>query len=442
MRRAGLAVVVALALAGGASAELVAPRVQDGELAVAPDGRPFVAYVRGSVLRIVARTPAGRWRAARSAALAPGANLVAFVVGSSGPVALVLSADQRTLVLVSAHRKVQLAAGLPAGSSLGWPGLTLDGRGLPVVAYTRWRHATRESVLVLARSDARGRFRSQYVTSEGFPRSFVAPPAAPVLVRGRVHVIESYGFDGTVGTIEWRPQRRTWTGQVLDGGVGDYPIGPLLAVTGAGGTVYAAWTQALLGTGESPITLATRGKRIDSDFVLDRAVTTGLAATRAGPEIAADEWVGADELGLGGNSVSWAGVLVGHGRTIELDGWLGDVAAAPRGARDVLVARPGGLFWFRAPRPLQTLVSIDAEPTSGNGVRVGGQVRGGTGGTIAVYRERPGSPRTLAGVASLSRDGSYSMVDRPPARPLLYRAVYVPRASGIPFAALLRQPVH
>jgi hypothetical protein len=72
---------------------------------------------------------------------------------------------------------------------------------------------------------------------------------------------------------------------------------------------------------------------------------------------------------------------------------------------------------------------------------VSGKVRGGTGGTVTVYRERPGSPRESAGNARLTADGSFSLVDRPPARPLLYRAVYVDAATGIPFAALLREPV-
>jgi hypothetical protein len=441
MRSAGLVAVAALVLAGGASAQVVAPHVQDGELAVAPNGTPFVAYVRSSKLQIASRAANGRWQTRRAGPVATGAALVAFAAGKAGPVAVLLGPDERSLVLVRRHGRTQLAAALPPGVTLGWPGLALDARGLPVIAYTRWRQSTHESVLVLARIDRRGRVSLQNVTSGGFPSSFVAPPVAPIFVGGRVRVIESYGLDGAVGTIEWHPRRHGWAGQYIDGGIGDYPVGPLLAATGAGGTVYAAWTQALLGTGDLPVTLAVHGRSIQSNFVLDRALTTGLAVTAAGAEVAADAWVAADELGLPGSTVAWAGTVVGHGRTIELDGWLADLAAAPRGARDLLLARPGGLSWFRAPRPPQIRVSLDAASTGTGSVVVTGRVRGGAGGTVTVYRERPGSPRESAGSARLTADGSFSLVDRPQARPLLYRAVYVDAATGIPYAALLRRPV-
>ena len=441
MRSAGLVLAAALALAGGASAQVIAPNVQEGELAVAPDGTPFVAYVRASALRIASRAANGRWHTRQAGPVASGGDLVAFAAGKAGPVAVLLGPDERSLVLVQGRRRKELAGALPPGVTLGWPGLALDSRGLPVIAYTRWRHATHESTLVLARVDKRGRLSLQNVTSGGFPQSFVAPPAAPVFVGGRVHVIESYGLDGAVGTIEWHPRRHGWAGQFVDAGNGDYPVGPLLAATGARGTVYAAWTQVLLGPGALPVTLAIHGRSIHSDFVLDRALTTGLAATAAGPEVAADEWVAADEMGLPGNAVAWAGTIFGHGRTIEVDGWLADLAPAPHGARDLLLAGPAGLSWFRAPRPPQIRLSLEASATGTGAVLVTGRVRGGAGGSVAVYRERPGSPRENAGSARLAADGSFSLVDRPTARPLLYRAVYVDAATGIPYASLLREPV-
>jgi hypothetical protein len=442
MKRVGLVVVAALALAGGASAQVVVPRVQDGELAVAPSGTPFVAYVRASTLRIASRTAKGRWQTRSAGPVAPGAALVAFDAGKAGPVAVLLGPDERSLVLVQGGRRTRLAAPLPPGVTLGWPGLALDARGLPAIAYTRWRQSTQESVLVLARVDKRGRLSLRNITSGGFPKSFVAPPAAPVFVGGRVHVVESYGVDGAVGTIEWHPRRHAWAGQYIDGGVGDYPVGPLLAATGGGGgTVYAAWTQALLGTGDLPVTLAVHGRSIQSDFVLNRALTTGLAVTAAGAEVAANEWVAAEEMGLPGGAVSWAGTVVGHGRRIELDGWIADLAAAPRGARDLLLAGPTGLSWYRSPRPPQIRVTLDAAATGTGTVLVSGRVRGGSGGTVSVYRERPGSARESAGAARLAADGSFSFVDRPQARPLVYRAVYVDAATGIPYAALLRAPI-
>jgi hypothetical protein len=157
--------------------------------------------------------------------------------------------------------------------------------------------------------------------------------------------------------------------------------------------------------------------------------------------VAADEWVAADEMGLPGSAVAWAGTIFGHGRTIEVDGWLADLAAAPRGARDLLLAGPAGLSWFRAPRPPQIRLTLDASPAGTGSVLLSGHVRGGAGGSVTVYRERPGSPRESAGAARLTADGSFSFVDRPQARPLLYRAVYVDAVTGIPYAALLREPV-
>jgi hypothetical protein len=54
-----------------------------------------------------------------------------------------------------------------------------------------------------------------------------------------------------------------------------------------------------------------------------------------------------------------------------------------------------------------------------------------------VYRERLGSARRAVGQATI-RNGSFSLVDRSPAQPLLYRVVYTDPTSGIPYAALLR----
>ena len=61
MRSVGLAVLVAFALAAGASAESVAPGIQDGMLAVTPNGTPLVAYVRGTSLMVAVRESPRRW---------------------------------------------------------------------------------------------------------------------------------------------------------------------------------------------------------------------------------------------------------------------------------------------------------------------------------------------------------------------------------------------
>jgi hypothetical protein len=444
LRPAVLAVALGLVVVGGASGEVVARGVQDGMLALGSKGRPFVAYVRGTRVVISIRASTRRWRGETVGSASRGSRVMAFGVGASGPVAVIQNADGRSLVLVRRHgagwQAIRLVSRLPAQISLGWPGLAFDRRGRPVVSYTRWNYVTLDTQLVLARIDARGRVRSERITREGFPKSAVPPPAVPVRVGGRMHVIESYGFRGVLGTFEWFPQRRTWIGFNLDSGVGDFPVGPVLAGLSRGGVLYAAWTESLVFFDKVPVTLAVRRHEASSEFVLDRALTRALVLPRSGPEIAANEWVGADELGLVGDAVVWAGMVLRETTGVELDGWIAGFAVAPRAGRDLLLAGPGGLSWFRAPRMLATRVSIDAVAEPDGAVHLSGNVRGVSGGRVTLYRERPGRARTAIGKAPLV-NGSFSHLDRPPARPLLYRAVYRDPASGIPYAALLRQPV-
>jgi hypothetical protein len=443
MRSVGLAIFVALALAAGASAEVVAPGVQDGMLAVGPSGTPFVGYVRGSSLMVASRASSGRWHTDRARSIAPGSTLVDLAAGVKGPVALVQGANDRTLVLVRRSsrgwRATRLARQLPPGLSLGWPGLVLDRRGLPAVAYTRWNPLTRRSGLMLVHLDPRGRVRSEHVTALGFPQSDVAPPARPVIVGGKMHVIETYGYGGLVGTIDWYRRNHTWEGLFLDAVRAEFPVGPLFAAVGPRGTLYAAWSESLIG--DLPVSLAVRGREVRADFILDRALTTGLAATPAGPEVAANEWVASEELGLPGEAQVWAGQLVGHRRTIGLDGWIAGLSAGPGGSRELLLGRAGGLSWFRSPRPPTIQVSIAAAENADGSVALSGRVRGAARGRVTVYRERPGAARQAVGTAALGADGSFSLADRPPLRPLLYRAVYTAPATGIPYAALLREPV-
>jgi len=292
---------------------------------------------------------------------------------------------------------------------------------------------------MLTRIGLRGRMHSVQITGSGFPRSFVAPPAVPVLAGRTLRVIESYGMDGAVGTIEWRLQGGTWKGQYIDAGYGDFPVGPLLGAIG-GNAVYAAWTQALLGAGQLPVSLAKHGRLIESNFVLDRAVMTGFGLTGSGPEVGANEWVSAAEVGLPGEDVVWAGVVVNRRVAFELDGWLAGLASAPRGTRDLLLARPEGLAWYRLRRPPSIHVELDANHQLNGSVLVTGNVRGGSG-TVKLYRERPGSPRELAGSAPLGADGSFTFLDTPSIGPFVYRAVYSDPATGVPYATLLQDSV-
>jgi hypothetical protein len=179
---------------------------------------------------------------------------------------------------------------------------------------------------------------------------------------------------------------------------------------------------------------------IESDFVLDRAIMTGFGLTRTGPEVAANEWVSAGDLGLAGEAVVWAGVVVNRRVDYELDGWLAGLASAPRGTRDVLLARPDGLSWYRLRRTPSVHIDLDATEELNGSVLVTGNVRGGSG-SVRLYRERPGSPRELAGSAPLSADGSFTLMDTPSIGPFVYRAVYTDRVTGLPYATLLHDPV-
>src|SRR5215211_8509855 len=138
---AAVACASVLFAAGTARAEVVAKNAADGLLAMSPAGVPSVAYVRGTRLTVATRAGKEKWRSVTAAATTPGATVRAFKIGAAGPVALVQSSDERTLVLVRKNGKgwqsVRIAS-VGQTMALGWPGLALDAKGLPVVAYARW----------------------------------------------------------------------------------------------------------------------------------------------------------------------------------------------------------------------------------------------------------------------------------------------------------------
>jgi hypothetical protein len=447
MRRLGpaaLALAFVLVAPGLGSADIVARGVHDGSLALDAKGTPSVAYMRGKSLIVATRTVSDRWRAEVADSVSPGSQVMAFEVGAVGPVVLTLSGDNRRLTLVRRRlvgwQSIQLNGRLGPNGLLGWPGLALDRGGLPVVAYTRWNGASFKSQLLLLRLVANGRLRTTRITAEGFPQSYVPPPAEPVLIGGRIHVIESYGYRGTVATLEWFPQKRTWIGLGIDAGLGDFPLGPVFGGIGPDGFLHAAWTESLLPLASAPVTLVTRGKISDSKFVLDRALTTALALPRSGAEVAANEWMSPDDLGLSGQKYLWAGTIVRKQSHVELDGWLAGLAVASHGGHDVLLGGSGGLAWFHSPGRLATRVSIDATDQGDGSVDISGRVGGVSSGKVTLYRERPGEARVAIGSLSLS-GGSFSFLDTPPVRPVLYRAVFTDPKTGIPFAALLRTPI-
>ena len=444
LRSAASVAAIALVTAGGASAEVVARGIQDGLLALDAQGTPSVAWVHNSTLFVATRTGPGRWTRKATATVPAGSSAVAFEIGAAGPVLLAQSGDDRTIVLVRPRgigwQTIRIAR-VGALFRLGWPGLALDRRGQPTVSYTRWNGPSLKSRLLVSRIDAKGHIATRRITQEGFPKSFVPPPSAPVLFGDVAHVVESYGYRGVVGTLEWFPSKKTWIGLGLDAGIGDYPLGPVFAGLSPGGIMHAAWTESMLtfDTEAAPVTLVDRHRFASSAFVLDRALTSALALPSSGPEIAANQWIGESDLGMIGDANLWAGTIVRGSSKVELDGWISGLAVAPRGGRDLLLGGPDGLRWFSVPQRVTTKVSIRASD-NGESVVLEGHVAGVADGTVTIYRELPGQPRTAIGHAQLS-GGDYSFVDTPQQRPLVYRAVYTDAQTGVPYGALLRRPI-
>jgi hypothetical protein len=123
-------------------------------------------------------------------------------------------------------------------------------------------------------------------------------------------------------------------------------------------------------------------------------------------------------------------------QAVELDGWIGGVAVAPKAGRDILLERGGNIEWYRSPSRLSTSLRIRAVPGP-DGVGIDGEVEGAGGGHVTIYRERLDGTREIAGTAQLSA-GSFSFTDASSTRPLVYRVVYTAPGTGIPYGALSR----
>jgi len=219
----------------------------------------------------------------------------------------------------------------------------------------------------------------------------------------------------------------------------------MFAAPARGGVVYAAWTEEFPGSiyGGFPVTLARHGSEIREDIVSERGVTTGLAMTRNGPALAANEWVSANNFSFSLNEPDavWAGTVTGRGGS-ELDGRLAGIAAVPRtGAQDVLLSRPDGLSWFRSRGSLPVHVSLSAEARDDGTIALSGRVQGARGGRVTIYREHSKTHRETAAIARLGAGGAFTLVDTPRTRPTFYRAVYTDPVTGIPYAKLVRESV-
>lgn len=428
----GLAgLVLGLAFAAPAQAELVGPAGTDAVLAVGTDGTPYVAVVRGNEVLLAKRGASG-W-SAESIYSGP-ARLAGFAVGPGGAFNVLLEdPNSRWLTLVTSSAVTPIVRPGANVGLLGPAGLALDARGAPVVAYTAMRGRAQPryggipTYLRLARGQGK-QLRTSAITRKGFPQSYVPPAAAPVLVNGRIHVVETYKS----AAIEWMPKRNgDWVGQYLFLGLYGSPIGAIGAVAAPGAGVWSAWTQEYPEFGEIHVLLNRRSDQVTDDIVQHGAF---VALTLAGgqPEVAADDWVD-----LGGFR-DYAGLITDpDGNTVELDGRLLGYVATADGHRQLLLVDPSGLEWYDAPSRPSVHVSVTAAATG----TLSGRVDGALGGVVEIYRERPGQPRALVATAALAHDGSFLAQDSAPTSPTLYRAVYRDPGTGIPFASLTRTPV-
>src|SRR6266540_3080637 len=394
----GLASGLALAtLPSPARAEIVAPTAGRGFLAVAPDGTPRVAFLSGRDV-VIARRGSSGWTFPGVGRVPPGKAVIA---------GLVVDEQGRTSVLLEAEDGA---------------GLALDAAARPALAYAL-RLASGKTYLRLVRTDARGRLRTSPVTKKGFPSSAEAPGAVPVLVQGRLHVVETF----TSAAIDWQPQRNGgWLGQYLfASGIGS-PVGRIAAAA-SGASLWSAWTQ--VSSNAISVLLTLSAKTQETNVVLEHGIFVSLLLDAGRPEVGASDWVQI------GDSFAYAGVLADEsGPFAEVDGRLDGYTSAPAGRRQLLLSTDVGLQWFEAPARPSIRVSLSADASG----RLTGRVEGATGALVQLYREKPTGPRAYVANAELVADGSFSAQDEPPASPTFYRAVYVDNATAIPYASLLR----
>ena len=419
-----LAGVAAAFLPRAARAEIVSPGTAQGSLAVGRDGTPYVASLSGRDVSVAHRTASG-WISTR-VGRAPGSRavLAGLVVDRrAGPFVLVEAEDGSWLALGN-RRGLRVVARPRKGSSLGAAGLALDTFGRPAFAYAV-RRPTAETFLRLVTMDGKGRLRPRPVTKAGFPPSELAPGAVPVLVRGRLHVVETY----SAGAIDWQPQAKGWVGQYLFASRLGSPAGRVGAVA-SGDDLWSAWTE--LSSDSISVLLTLSAASQETATVLEHGILVSLVLAGGQPELGAYDWA---EIG---EWRAYAGVIADQsGAVTELDGRLEGYAVAPGGDRQILLASERGLEWFDAPTRPSVRVSLAAD---GSG-RLTGRVDGATAGLVEIFRESPAAPRVPLASVPLSTDGTFAAQGVPAASPTLYRAVYVDPATGIPYAALLRSPV-
>ena len=425
VKLAWIGLLTALALPSLARAEIVAPTHGPALLAVAADGSPRVAFVSGRDL-VLARRAAVGWTFTRLGRVpGPRPVLAGLVVDARGRSSVLVEQESGAwLALARPGAKLRVVAQPRRGASFGPAGLTLDRSGRPTFAYVL-RLANAKTWLRLVTLDARGRLHMHGITKGGFPASSQVPGAAPVLVRGRLHVVETY----TSAAIDWGPkQGGGWEGQLLFASLAGTPAGSVGAAAD-GPNLWSSWTQ--LSGDATTVLLTLSGATQETERVVDHGIFVSLLVDGGRPEVGAYDWVELNDAFI------YAGVLADAGGVFaELDGRLFGYAAAPSGKRQLLLDTSGGLEWFEAPVRPTIRVSLSAD-SSGH---VTGRVDGAGGGLVQLYRET-GTTRTPLANVELATDGSFAYDDGAPTSPTLYRAVYVDPASSIPYASLLRTPI-
>ena len=294
---------LALLFPGTAEAEVVAPGVSQGALAVARDGSPRVAWLEGR--RLLLATRDGAWRPTSIATLPTVDGRVAgvsenavLVEGRRTWIRLVVRSGSRWRVLVVAEHRS--APCLASRASRSTPQAGPRSR-MPSRRRTTQRRSSSSGWRRAGASRARGSPR------KGFPMSLLPPAAAPVLwPDGTIRVVESFSQRGA-NAILWRREGKRWRGRVLHASaLGAAPL-PLYAAAAADG-VYVAWTIPYVTFGENHLVLSSRIDRSTSLVLHPNAFAAALVLGPSGPEIAANE---------PGDSV--VGFLTGSVQT-ELDG--------------------------------------------------------------------------------------------------------------------------
>jgi hypothetical protein len=448
VKRLALALAVASALfaaglgrAGLAQAENVpgSAGASDAMLAVAADGSPRVAFAAadGSLV-LGTRSVDGTWTEQTITGL-PGSRVlvVGLAVDPSGSTVL-LAEDPAAHWLALAEQigaawRVRTVAKAPTGGLLGFGGLALDQSGRPLIAYA-YELKTRKTWLRLVHEDAKGRLVGERVTRDGFPSSDVLPAAAPVVLPGgAVRVVEAYD----AATIEWARTKnhKDWVGQFVYGTALGSPAGVVKAAAGPAG-VWSAWTELFPSFDESQLLVTLHQKGETTTIVSHHAFLVSLALSPTGVEVAGNDYVD-----LAGARTVFAGIVADTtGGSLELAGDLKGYDIDAAGGRQYLLVQPDGLDWYRAAVAPVTHVALSAS-VQGGSFALSGSVQGPSGtpaaGTVQLWRETVAGPELLT-TLPLAADGTFSTVDTPPVRPLVYRAVYVDPASGLPLASLFR----